>query len=268
MDITAGSPFPPSRDEAASSAGHIDWTLRDVLFGVFWFVGFFFLGQVVIVPAAFIYGEKSGQLYTLAFVAGAAVEVAIAMVAANFTFRRYGGSWGRLGFRPPTLQTFLWAAFAIVAAIAVSYAYGIAVEVADLDFLRSDCAEQIPKGVRDNRGLLALASLTVIAFAPICEEAFFRGFVFPGLWRGWGPAAGIVASAVLFASAHLLYKSFVPIMGVGLVFAFTYYRSRNIFSTVLAHTIFNSLSIAFIAAGTCDSTSSSLFGLRLPGLTI
>jgi membrane protease YdiL (CAAX protease family) len=271
MDIAAGSPSPLPSGKPASSAGHIDWTPRDVLFGALWFVGIFVFGQVLIVPLALIYGDKSGQLYATAFIAGAAVEVAIAMVAANFTFKRYGGSWERLGFRPPTRQTFLWAAFAVVAAIAVSYAYGLVVEVAHLDFLKSDCAEQIPKGVRENRSLLALASLTVIAFAPICEETFFRGFVFTGLWRGWGVLAGIIASAVLFSGAHLLYKSFVPIMGVGLVFAFTYYKSRNILSSILAHTLFNSLSIAFIAAGSCDSTSNSIFSLatlRIPGLTI
>ena len=113
-----------------------------------------------------------------------------------------------------------------------------------------------PKQVRETRGLLALASLTVIAFAPVCEELFFRGFVFPGLSKRWGLIAGIVVSGLVFASAHLLYKSFVPIAGVGMVFAYSYYRSRSIFTPMLAHIAFNSVSIAAIAAGSCDSTSS------------
>ena len=109
--------------------------------------------------------------------------------------------------------------------------------------------------VRDHRELLALASIVVVAFAPPCEELFFRGFLFPGLARRWGIAAGIVASGLLFSSAHLLPKSFIPIAGVGMVFAFTYWRSGNILSTMLAHLSFNSLSIAFIAGGSCDTSS-------------
>ena len=144
-------------------------------------------------------------------------------------------------------------------ALVIALAYAGLVEVFDLDWLRSGCAEQVPKEVRETRALLALASLTVIVFAPVCEELFFRGFVFPGLSNRWGVVVGIIASGVIFSSVHLLYKSFVPIAGVGMVFAYAYYRSRNIFTTMLAHIAFNSLSIAAIAGGSCDSTSSIAF---------
>ena len=60
----------------------------------------------------------------------------------------------------------------------------------------------MPKEVRDTRALLALASLTVIAFAPVCEEIFFRGFLFPGLSKRWGLVAGIVASDTISAPAN------------------------------------------------------------------
>ena len=105
---------------------------------------------------------------------------------------------------------------------------------------------------------LAFASLAVIGFAPWAEEIFFRGFLFPGFSRAWGVAAGIIVSGLLFGAVHFLYQSFVPIAAVGLVFAFTYSRSRNLLSTMIAHVAFNSLSIALIAGGSCDSSTSSV----------
>jgi membrane protease YdiL (CAAX protease family) len=262
MDIAAQPPYPSQPPDAPQIAGRrIDWTGRDVLFGVLWFIAIFVGAQVVILPFALVYGDASSAFYASAFIFGAATEVGFVLVAANFTFRRYGGSWGRLGFGRPTLSTFGWAMAAFMAAFLFSAAYAVAIDRLGLDFLKSKCAEQIPKEVRDHRNLLALASLDVIAFAPICEELFFRGFVFTGLTRRWGLVAGIIASGLLFAGAHLIYKSFIPIAGVGIIFAFTYARSRNILSTMMAHLAFNSVSIAAIAAGGCDDTGTSAIPL-------
>lgn len=258
MEISADDQLLPRGDGApgAGAFGDVPWTARDVLFGAFWFVGIFVGAQVAILPLAIVFGAKSGQFFTSAFISGAMVEVGIAIVAAHFTFRRYGGGLARLGFTRPGRAAIFWALAAFAGALIVSLAYGAVVEVFDIGWLKSGCAEQVPKEVRDTRALLALASLTVIAFAPVCEEIFFRGFLFPGLSKRWGLVAGIIASGLIFASAHLLYKSFVPIAGVGMVFAYSYYRSKNLFTPILAHIAFNSVSIAVIAGGSCDSTSS------------
>ena len=260
MEITADAPLTPRGDGARRPAfGDAAWTAKDVLFGMFWFAGIFVGAQIALLPLVFAFGTTSGQFFSAAFISGAAVEVGIVIVAVNFTLRRYGGGWERLGIRRPGRAAIFWALAAFAGALVVSLVYAGIVEAFDVGWLRSGCAEQVPKEVRETRALLALASLTVIAFAPVCEELFFRGFVFPGISNRWGLVAGIVVSGVIFSSVHLLYKSFVPIAGVGMVFAYAYYRSRNIFTTMLAHIAFNSVSIAAIAGGSCDSTSSIAF---------
>ncbi len=251
------APPEPRRTEApVIGGGPVEWTSHDVLVGVLWFIGLFILGQLVVVPVAVAYGTMSITTYASAYIAGGVVELAIVVVAANLTFRRYGGGWERLGVKPITRKALLWALGAFAGALAVSYIYALAVFVFGLDFLKTTCAEQVPKTVREHRELLAMAGVIVVALAPPCEELFFRGFLFTGLARRWGIIAGIIVSGLLFSSAHLLYKSFVPIAGVGMVFAFTYWKSGNILSTVLAHLSFNSISMAFIAAGTCDTSDS------------
>ncbi len=261
MEITADAPLTPRGRAGTRAFGDTPWTPRDVLFGALWFVGIFVGAQVALLPLALVFGAASGQFFSAAFISSAAVEVCIVVVAANFTFRRYGGSWERLGIRQPGRSAIVWALAAFAGALVVSFVYAAIIDVLDVGWLRSGCAEQVPKEVRDTRALLALASLTVIAFAPVCEELFFRGFIVPGISNRWGLVAGIVASGVIFSGVHLLYKSFVPIAGVGMVFAYAYYRSGNIFTTILAHIAFNSLSIGLIAAGSCDSTSSISTGL-------
>jgi len=251
MDIAAE----PARPEDGAPELHgqrIDWTPRDVLFGILWFLGLFLLAPIPIIAPFYAFGDESTELYAAQFVASALAEVSIVVVAASFTFRKYGGGWERLGFKTPTGATWGWAVAALVGAFAVSYAWGIAIEALDIEALKSACDDQIPDTVLESNFLMALATIVIIAFAPICEETFFRGFITTGLLR-WGMVAAALASGLLFSAAHIgpnMHKTIVPIFGIGVVFGLAYLRSGNILSTVAAHLAFNSLST--IGLWTCD----------------
>jgi len=265
MSFPPRDPMTPPPDRPQEIHGNrISWTGPDVAAGIAWFIGIFIGGQIVVAIIAIANGSaESNTTYTAAFIVGAIVEVAIGGVAYAMTAGKYGGGLRRLGMRMPDGRTFAWALAAFVGALVVAYLYGAIIEVFGIDQLKSDCAEQIPAGVRHTRWLLALAALVVVAFAPLFEEMFFRGFVFTGIARVWGLAAAIVASALLFSAAHLDYKSFIPIAGVGMVFAYAYWRSGTIFTTMMAHCAFNSVSIAFIAGGACDSIAGRPASLLL-----
>lgn len=54
------------------------------------------------------------------------------------------------------------------------------------------------------------------------------------------PASGAaLASAVLFAAAHLRVATFAPLLLLGLVFAVVYQRSRNLLPPILLHSGWN-----------------------------
>jgi membrane protease YdiL (CAAX protease family) len=80
--------------------------------------------------------------------------------------------------------------------------------------------------------------------APFVEEIFFRGFVFPGLRKRWDWRIAAVISAGLFALAHVIPTSFVPIFILGLIFAFLYQISGSIWPSVLMHVLTNSVALA------------------------
>jgi len=259
MENSPDASIAPSAPAGRAVAGRrIDWTGKDLVLGVVWFIALFVVIPLPIAGVALLFFDSGSPGFAAAtFIISAGSEFGIVAAAAMLTFGKYGGGWGRLGFAAPGWSAAGWALAAFGGAMAVSIAYGVLVDnVGALDFLRSDCAQQIPRVVRDHRWVLAIASFMVIVVAPPCEEIFFRGFMFTGLAKRWGLVAGIVASALLFAGAHVDYHSFVPILGVGACFAWAYSRSRNILSTMAAHVAFNSISIAAIAGGSCDKSGS------------
>jgi membrane protease YdiL (CAAX protease family) len=241
------------------AGGRIDWTLLDVLFGVLWFLGLFLLIPIPIVLPFLAFGEDSTEYYAAALIAGAGSELGLIATAAWFSFRKYGGSWPRLGFRAPEWSTLAYALGAVVAAFLLAAIYGALIEVFDIDWLRSERDDQIPNEVLDSALLLVIAGIVTIGFAPVCEEIFFRGFIMPGMLRAWGVGAAVVVSGLVFSAAHIgpnIHKTLVPIFIIGAVFAFTYYRSGNILSTILAHLIFNAISFAGLAFSDPDDADA------------
>jgi membrane protease YdiL (CAAX protease family) len=79
--------------------------------------------------------------------------------------------------------------------------------------------------------------------APFVEEVFFRGFVFAGLRRKWGWPKAAVASAALFALAHVAPTSILPIFVLGLIFAFLYQTSGSIWPGILMHILTNAVAL-------------------------
>jgi membrane protease YdiL (CAAX protease family) len=250
-DAVARGPF---------SGGRIDWTLRDVLLGIGLFLLLFLIAPIPFVLPFLAFGEHSSPYLASALIVTAAADVGLVAVAARFTFRKYGGSWSRLGFRRPTWSTLGYAVAAVVAAFLLAYIYGLIVEVFDIDWLRSHRDDQLPNEVLDRGVLLAIAGVVIVAFAPVCEETFFRGFLLTGFAKRWGVPVAIVVSSMAFAAAHVgphMERIIVPILIIGVVLGYTYYRSRNLLANIGAHLMFNALSFTGLALSDPDKTDQA-----------
>jgi len=95
-----------------------------------------------------------------------------------------------------------------------------------------------------------------ILFAPLFEELFFRGFLYPVLARRLGMRASIGLTAVGFAAIHAsqLKYSWAPVLVIFLVgLALTTVRAikKSVACTVLMHMAYNAtiFVVAFIATG-------------------
>ncbi|MFH1778143.1 MAG: tetratricopeptide repeat protein [Candidatus Omnitrophota bacterium] len=90
--------------------------------------------------------------------------------------------------------------------------------------------------------------LVVVCVAPVAEEIIFRGFFYQGLKRYCGMKMAMVISAIFFAMMHYQLAVFLPIMFMGIVFAYLYEKNKSILPSVIAHLIWNGLSFMFIFA--------------------
>lgn len=92
-------------------------------------------------------------------------------------------------------------------------------------------------------GILALAVLTIGIAAPFGEEMLFRGFLFNALKRRFGLVAGLVVSALLFASVHSYILGLLPVFLVGLVLAWVYQNSGSLWTSIVLHATNNTLAV-------------------------
>ncbi len=94
-----------------------------------------------------------------------------------------------------------------------------------------------------------MISLAIVA-APVAEETFFRGFLFPTLRGRWGTVWAALASAVLFAALHFDVGSMIPFTVIGLLLVWAYVVSGSLWAAIFAHFAFNSISLVVgIAVG-------------------
>lgn len=99
---------------------------------------------------------------------------------------------------------------------------------------------------------LSIFFLTASVAAPLFEELMFRGFLLPSLTRYLPVWGAIAASSFLFAIAHRSLSEFLPLMTLGIVLGVVYTRSRNLLSSMLLHSLWNSgtlLSLFLLGSG-------------------
>jgi membrane protease YdiL (CAAX protease family) len=83
-----------------------------------------------------------------------------------------------------------------------------------------------------------------ITLAPLLEEMFFRGLLFPLLRRSYGVVVGVIVTALAFAAIHgaQLGYAWAPVLSifvVGVVFTVVRSRSNSVAASFLMHSGYN-----------------------------
>lgn len=89
-----------------------------------------------------------------------------------------------------------------------------------------------------------LMALIAVTFAPLMEELFFRGFLYPVLARWLGVPSGIVLSALPFALVHLpqygyAWAAGLTILVVGVVCGIVRASTKSVGACFLVHAAYN-----------------------------
>ena len=137
---------------------------------------------------------------------------------------------------------FLWGVIAAVATfvifIGISYLLiALGMDVEDLSNVQ-DIQQYFPSPV-----ILFL----LIAIQPIAEEIFFRGFLLDKIESLAGMNVAIISTALLFGLAHMSYGKIYPVILLiimGIILAYIVIKTKNIYSAITAHIIFNVVGFA------------------------
>lgn len=77
--------------------------------------------------------------------------------------------------------------------------------------------------------------------APIKEEAFFRGVIYPPLRQSFGRGKGILLTAGFFAILHSDVIRFLPLFLGGVILTWLYEKTSSIWPSIIAHGTWNIL---------------------------
>lgn len=100
-----------------------------------------------------------------------------------------------------------------------------------------------------NRGFLVLSFLLVGVLAPLGEEVYFRGFVYPAIrWR-LGMLPAVLVSSAFFGALHFDLFRFLPLTAGGAALALICERTGSLLPSIFAHSTWNITMLLLIMAG-------------------
>ena len=87
-------------------------------------------------------------------------------------------------------------------------------------------------------GILAIAII-----GPVLEELLFRGAITKALLQQYNPTKAILISALLFGVFHINPAQILPAFLIGILLAWTYYKTGSLIPSILMHILNNSLAV-------------------------
>ena len=168
---------------------------------------------------------------------------------ANKAFRSVVSRWHlalqALGFKSfDVKQAVFWVVTLFLAIIVLNLVYQ---DIINIFHLHVQTNDQLILEQSKHAPLTTYATLIVsVVIAPLCEEVFFRGFVFPGFLRGMSLGWAIVLSALIFAIAHADPGSFAVLFCIGLALAFLRWYTRSLWPCILLHLLNNGVGALLI----------------------
>lgn len=231
------SPQPPSPEETDPSG--VPWTGWDL-------VGALCVGLALGVGLAFaFYGivqatSRDPSLTTSYSVASVGIYAGLAIAAWGFALRRRKATFADAGFRWVGVGRLL---------LAIPLVFGLMVATFIVLTVTNAIGGDVPTAqeqVAPGETSLAAPDLVWLLVAgavaaPIVEEFYFRGLLFPYLRARKGITFAVVGSSALFAVLHFVPPLIPALFVFGVVQAFVVYRLRSIYPAIALHALNNAI---------------------------
>lgn len=216
------------------------WGMGQIIFILLSIMGFGLVyahyGSYLYYYLVYNFGFPTSQIaeFALAYALQFLVTV-LAVLIAVFSSR---STLGDLGFKSREWhKVLIWGIAGGIALFFLITAVGYIIQVL-IPQLKPQAFEEVLRKADSVRHLLLLLGIGAIA-APLAEEMFFRGVVYPVFRRYFGIRWGIVVSGVFFGLLHWDIWRLVPLALGGMALAYFYERSQTIYVPWIAHGIWN-----------------------------
>lgn len=110
---------------------------------------------------------------------------------------------------------------------------------------------------------LALAMLSVLITAPICEEMIFRGLMLNRLLTRFSEKAAVLLTSAVFAACHVNPAWMCYAFIMGWLLAFVSLKEDNIFYSIILHMAFNLWTVIQLIIRRWDWLERFLFGSKV-----
>jgi membrane protease YdiL (CAAX protease family) len=254
-----GLPDPATGRLPAGTAGWKPWSPFVAFLGVFVAVGL--VGAVVLAGFDDINDPSPEANIGLTYVQDFAL-IAAALLFAAMVARPRGRDFG---LRPSPF----WRAVGVSAAVGVGFYVfaGVWSVVVDLGDQEQTVIEDIGALTSDTRLVFSLLLITVMA--PLGEELFFRGYMFPALRNGiglWGSAivTGVVFGAIHFGSSPV--ATLVPLAFFGFGLCLLYAWTGSLYPPIALHAFNNALAFGVSAEWSFLGVVALMVGAMLVSL--
>jgi membrane protease YdiL (CAAX protease family) len=225
----------------------ISWSIKEVVLGIFTFfvvnifiwifpaIYYMISSEVPVLP-----DEKNFVRVNLLF--NLLTQLSMLFVVWVFTIRRDKNALSQMGFYKLGPKNILLkiVLFGIFQTIIISILYSIL-----LDALQSDVLEitELTTYIIGDGWLSIVFIIVAVIVAPFSEELFFRGFLYLGLRTRFGVIPGSIVSSLLFGAAHIAPGNAIITFVIGLILVNIYQRTGTIWSSIMVHSGFNSISV-------------------------
>lgn len=171
--------------------------------------------------------------YTLQFL----VTVLLVLLLAGVVHR---SDWRELGLAPLSGRGFL--RYGIVGGLVllvVIFLLSLPLEILKPDLPPQTYEEMLRMAEGAGQFLLLLFLGAVLA--PLAEELFYRGMIYPLARYSLGPVWGAIGAGLIFGLAHWDFWRAIPLAVGGIILCYLYEKSGSIWATATAHSIWNGI---------------------------
>ncbi|AZB44796.1 CPBP family intramembrane metalloprotease [Bacillus sp. FJAT-42376] len=218
----------------------MEWSLRDCMALLFLAFGLVPL-LIEFLLQDFLYAWLQNQLYSGMLTGLVMAGVFILGVYDVIALKPYRLTWDAVGLNRFSGRYWIWIFLWIILLIGSSL-----IILSLMEWMHIGWENGKTKSLENSRSIFSffIAFLSAAVISPIYEEIFYRGFLYKWFRVKWGIGAGILLSSAVFTLVHIPTYNGLPVNFLsGIIFAWSYEKTKSIIPGMIIHGTFNGLAI-------------------------